>query len=123
MANYEAVTVSSYNIIIPEKQREALKEVLKGYVFPSELTVGLEEDGSLVAYGYEPFQAYPSFQDGEIDWDSDVTNEFLQELCPFIPEGQEWKVAQVGFEKCRYVTAWCATITYGGVTYQTLDTP
>ena len=119
MANYVAVTVSDYDVCIPDEQHEALQQVLSRYAFPSELTVGIE-GGCLVAYGYEPFQVYLA-EDEEME--TDVLDEFLEALCPFIPEGRVWKVAQVGYEKCLYVTGWVAKVSRQGVVQEHLDAP
>ena len=121
MANFDAVTVSSYDIRIPVEQQDALRQLLAQYHF-GEVTVGLYDDGFLQALGYSGFEAY-TMVDGEPDCDDDVTEEFLEALCPFIPEGAVWKVASVGHEKLRYVSGWVAKVSRSGVVHESLDTP
>ena len=121
MANFEAVTVSSYDIKIPSEQQDALRKLLAEHHF-SEVTVELDKDGCLNAYGYATFDVYPLVDD-EPDLDRDVTGEFLEALCPFIPEGAVWKVATVGNEKLRYVSGWVAKVSRSGVVHEFLDTP
>ena len=122
MANFDAGIVSSYDVRIPTEQQDALRKLLAQYHF-SEVTVELDKDGCLIACGYDTFEVYAYDQDGEPDWDNDVTEEFLEALCPFIPEGAVWKVASVGHEKLRYVSGWVAKVSRSGVAYESLDTP
>lgn len=121
MANFDAVTVSSYDIRIPVEQQDALRQLLAQYHF-GEVTVALDEDGRLTACGYSGFEAN-ALVEGEPDWDDDETTEFLEALCPFIPEGAIWRVATVGNEKLRYVSGWVSKVSRSGVVHEILDAP
>lgn len=102
MANFEAVTSSNGLKVLPE-QAVPLKALLDKYVIEPELDTDIK-DGEFAIYGYFWFSVYAVNKDEPdgVDWDTEMTDEFLNELRQFVPEGEKFIIQSIGYEKCRY---------------------
>jgi len=100
IADFEAVTASN-GVQIPEPQRQKLQALIKEYDF-GEVTVEIDNEGHLYIYGYEWLQAHHSHTEARIQDDEDATDDFLERLREFIPEGNTLEIHMIGHEKCRF---------------------
>ena len=109
MANYYGTTVSSGGKI-KKGSESAIKEIIAKYTFGNEGELNVELsviDQSLQIWGYDSCYAYPKMEDGELDFDQETFDGFLNEISKYLEE--PLIVSEVGSEKCRYVNA-CAYI-------------
>ena len=107
MANLEAVTASN-GAKIKRGKKDELEKYLQKYYVDDGVTAHVEEGNILVLYGYETLQAFP-VTDGEADYDTDVTEEFLLGLAPYL--AQPLIVQVISHEKCRFpLGAWEAKV-------------
>lgn len=113
MANFEASTASS-KLIIRKNKRKKFLEWLDQFYW-GELNISLEENGFLHIYGDDWFQLFkvvPDEGSGEVDFDSDITDVFLEGIKQFIPNGETLTIQCIGSEKCRFpFSAWQVKIT------------
>ena len=90
----------TYIETIKRGKKDALKKYLQKYLIgDGDMTVDIEQGDFLVLYGYETLQAFP-VTDGEADYDTDVTDEFLQGLAPYLAEPLVVQV--ISYENCRF---------------------
>lgn len=100
MADFEAVTASS-GVRIPNSQRQTLRDLIKEYDF-AEVTAEIDNEGHLYIYGYEWLQAHHPDAEPGTKRDEDATDEFLDKLREFIPDGETFEIHMIGHEKCRF---------------------
>jgi len=98
MANFVATT-SSNGVKITDTK--GLDKLLERYAIVGEDINAECNDGEFSIWGYDWLSVYPNI-DGEINYDEDCLDEFLNELRAFIPAGERFVIQSIGATKCRY---------------------